>query len=48
MQLAREQNGRSVEQSGSWAFKVDRAVKAPVKTLPFALKRRLASKAKHH
>ena len=46
MYLAGEQNGRSVEQSGRWAFKVDRAVKAPIKTLPFALKRMLASKEK--
>ena len=46
--LAGEQNGRSVEQSGRWAFKVNRAVKAPIKTLPFALKRRLASKGKNH
>ena len=45
--LAGEQNGRSVEQSGRWAFKVDGAVKALVKTLPFALKRRLAFKAKN-
>ena len=35
-----------LEQSGRWAFKVDRAVKAPVKTLSFALKRMLASKEK--